>query len=84
MHSQIVLARLAGTLCRRARFQQWVSSRVGAAPGEVSAQQHAADFVRTQCGVASRSQLDRDGKAAALFHLRVRKPFLAWLEAQSK
>jgi hypothetical protein len=63
-------------MCNGAKFQQWVVSRVGAAPEGVSGQQHAAQFVRDACGIASRAELDHNAKAASLFHEAVRKPFL--------
>ena len=72
------LSRAAAMMCNGAKFQQWVVSRVGAAPEGVSGQQHAAQFVRDACGIASRAELDHNAKAATLFHEAVRKPFLDW------
>ncbi|HBL65921.1 MAG TPA: hypothetical protein DDZ58_08465 [Achromobacter sp.] len=65
-------------MCNGATFQRRVVSRVGAAPEGVSAQQHAAQFVRDACGIASRAELDHNAKAATLFHEAVRKPFVDW------
>lgn len=72
------LARAAGTLCGNDRFQAWVVARIGAAPQGVTAQQHAAQFVRNACGITSRAQLDHNAEAATLFHEAVRKPFVKW------
>lgn len=83
------LARLAGILCGRADFQRWVMAQPAAtalldrAP-VLSREGLAAQFVRQQCGVSSRAQLDRSDEAAALFHLRVRRPFLSWLAGQHR
>lgn len=71
-------ARAAGRLCGNDRFQDWVVTRVGAAPQGVTAQQHAAQFVRDVCGITSRSELDHNAKAASLFYLAIRKPFIEW------
>lgn len=61
------LAKLAGMLCNQPVFMQFC--------GATSADD-AAEFVRTTCGIQSRAELDRNPKAAALFHERVRKPFV--------
>jgi hypothetical protein len=70
------LARLAAQLCEQETFQNWVVSRIGAAPQGVSDQQHAAQFVRDVCGIESRAELDHDANAATLFHAAVRRPFV--------
>lgn len=72
------LSRVAAMMCGNAKFQQWVESRIGAAPPGVSPNQHAAHFVRNACGIDSRAQLDHNATAATLFHEKVRKPFLKW------
>lgn len=71
-------ARAAGQLCENKRFQAWVVARVGAAPQGVAAKQHAAQFVRDVCGIASRAELDHNAKAASLFYLAIRQPFIEW------
>lgn len=70
------LARLAAQLCEQKAFQNWVVSRIGAAPQGVSEQQHAAQFVRDACGIESRAELDHDANAATLFHAAVRRPYV--------
>ena len=72
------LSRAAARMCNGAKFQRWVVSCIGAAPGGVSPQQHAAQFVRDACGIASRAELDHNARAQALFHEAVRKPFVKW------
>ncbi|MEN5162599.1 hypothetical protein [Achromobacter kerstersii] len=72
------LSRAAAMMCNGAKFQRWVVSRVGAAPEGVSAQQHAAQFVRDVCGITSRADLDHNAEASTLFHRVVRIPFVEW------
>uniref|UniRef100_UPI0033409891 hypothetical protein n=1 Tax=Castellaniella defragrans TaxID=75697 RepID=UPI0033409891 len=62
------LARLAGQLCQSPEFQRWCG---------VESADAAAEFIRKTCGVDSRADLDHDLEAAARFHERVRKEFLA-------
>jgi hypothetical protein len=71
-------ARAAGQLCGNKRFQAWVVARVGAAPQGVAAKQHAAQFVRDVCGITSRAELDHNAKAASLFYVAIRQPFIEW------
>lgn len=78
------LARLAGRLCNFAAFQAYVVEQVGAPATGVKLMQHAAQFIRTICGVDSRAMLDHSAGAAYLFHERVRKPFVAWMEARQQ
>lgn len=61
------LARLAGMLCQQTAFMQFSGS---------TSPDDAADFIRRTCGVKSRAELDHNPEAAALFHKRVRKPFV--------
>ncbi len=72
------LSRAAAMMCNGAKFQRWVVSRIGAAPEGVPASQHAAQYVRDMCGIASRAELDHNATAATLFHEAVRKPFVKW------
>lgn len=72
------LARVAGQLCTSRRFQQWVIARAGAVPTGVTAQEHAANYIRKACAISSRRELDHHAGAAARFHERIRKPFLEW------
>lgn len=72
------LSRTAAMMCSGAKFQRWVVSRIGAVPEGVAPSQHAAQYVRDMCGIASRAQLDHEAQAATLFHEAVRKPFVKW------
>lgn len=76
------LARLAGQLCTRTDFQRWVESVAGGTPCGVSGAGNAADYVRRVCGVSSRAELDHRPAAAAAFHEKVRRPFLAHMDAK--
>ncbi len=61
------LARLAGRLCQQPVFIQFFGC---------DSPEDAAEFIRATCGVQSRAELDHNPEAAALFHKRVRKPFV--------
>lgn len=61
------LARLAGMLCGKAAFQQFAG---------VTSADDAAAWIRQQCEVESRRELDTDDQAAQRFHERVRRPYL--------
>lgn len=67
------LARLAGMLCANPKFHEWT--------GLCSAED-AAQFIRHECGVESRAELDHNEAAAQAFHRNVRLPFLAWQEGR--
>lgn len=67
------LARLAGMLCSNPKFQSWL---------ECESPDAAAEFIRLECGIASRAELDHNEAAAQAFHRNVRLPFLAWQEGR--
>lgn len=73
------LARLAGILCAEEGFQLWIEEELGApdAAGGTEGQERAAVILRHACGIESRAELDHNPDAAAIFHNRIRKP---WLE----
>jgi hypothetical protein len=60
--------------CRERAFQEWVASEIGVV--EVT-EEVAAINVRAWCGVGSRSDIDGDPKAEALFEKSIRRPWLA-------
>lgn len=60
------LARLAGQLCQQESFQNWIG---------VTSAEHAAESIRSICGIESRSELDHNEIAAALFHNQIRIPY---------
>jgi len=65
------LSRLAGMLCGNPRFQAYIGA---------TCPESAAAFVRRQCGVASRRELDRNEQAAKRFH-ELRRRFAYGSEA---
>lgn len=66
-HKGEKLARLAGMLCQQPVFIQFFGC---------DSPEDAAAFIRSACGITSRAELDHNPQAAALFHERVRKPFV--------
>ena len=48
---------------------------------QVADEQAAVHQVRTLCGVASRSEFDRDPEAAQRFHQLIRKPYITYTES---
>ena len=73
------LCKLAALWCKDEDFQQWLSTLH---KGEVFAEEDAAIWVRLECEVESRAQLDHDAAAANLFQERVRLPYMAWLKGK--
>lgn len=76
------LARLAGILCNDEDFQQWLDvvaaeSLPALDVDGMESHERAAHYIRQLCGVASRAELDHNEAAAAIFHEKIRKP---WLE----
>ncbi len=65
------LAKLAGQWCQMPQFLAWSGC---------STPQAAANFVRDECEVESRAELDHDEKAARLFHTRIREPFSKYMQ----
>lgn len=63
------LAMLAGRWCADPLFQHWIGANSAEA---------AAEEVRYQCGVRSRSELDHNGVARSNFEHRIRKPFMQY------
>lgn len=71
------LAKLVGMWCKEPAFWVFLSRRFGQ---PVTDDQTAAEVVRRVCGVASRAELDSAGKAEATFHVRVRLPYMRWMQ----
>lgn len=67
------LARLAGMLCANPQFRIWL---------DLDDAESAAEFIRVECGISSRAELDHNEAAAQAFHRNVRLPFLAWQEVR--
>lgn len=71
-------AREAAQLCRIATFQEWVETHAGAVPQGMTAEAHAAEYVRRACGIKSRSELDHNAQAETWFRTRICHPFQEW------
>lgn len=72
------LARLAGMWCNDAHFHDWLSGPRGFL---VEDAEEAAQFIRSECGVESRAELDTNEAAAERFHARIRTPYRDYLES---
>lgn len=81
------LARMAGMFTRDFAFHDWLAHTDEDMPGDWTKWQaaewatYADSFIKAQCGISSKVELDHNGTAAASFHERVRKPFVAWRNA---
>lgn len=88
---------LAVQWCRDAVFREWLArcpeleeSRAAVRPAAISAGQptappdaYAALVLCHACGITSRRELDTDPDALSRFNRNVRRPFLAWQQAQA-
>lgn len=75
------LSRTAGMLCANPEFQFFLSHRFAAIwlqHSTVPEKERAAIVVREVCGIASRSELDKDKAAALRYHCRIGLPFSDW------
>lgn len=73
------LCRWAVMRCGEEPFRRWVrtvSNRV-----EVPTEDWTAEWVRLQCGVDSRKEIDTNPVAFDKFHRLIRQPYAAWLKA---
>lgn len=62
------LSQQAFLLCRSLGFQQFVESKLGFSHAAPPAREGmAADFMRSFCGIQSRSELDTDGRAGMAY-----------------
>lgn len=68
--------------CGEELFQSWAIGRMKSLPNCHGREDHARSVVLELCGVKSRKELDTDPTAARCLHEFVRKPYMAWLEAQ--
>ncbi|KKO71824.1 hypothetical protein [Kerstersia gyiorum] len=66
------LARLAGMFSQQESFLRFSGTHTP---------EQAAQWVRDQCGVSSRAELDHSPAAAKRFHDRVRRPYAAYMGA---
>ena len=70
------LAKLAGMWCHDRQFHDWLRGPRGVS---VEDAEEAAQFIRSECGVESRAELDGDETAAKIFHERIRVPYAEYL-----
>lgn len=66
------LARLSGMFCQQESFLRFSGTHTP---------EQAAQWVRDQCGVTSRADLDHCPAAAKRFHDRVRRPYATYMGA---
>jgi hypothetical protein len=69
------LAVLAGRLCADERFWDFLLSEYGVTLHAGQAPNESAQWVREQCGVDSRAELDHNEAAAEAFHRIIRGPW---------
>lgn len=67
------LAQQAGILCNEPRFMTFLSETGALLPAE-----NAPEYLRRQCGVKTRADLDHDGNAAEVFRT-IKWAYEAWL-----
>jgi hypothetical protein len=66
------LALSAVQFCKNPKFREWLG---------VETEQEAADWIKVQCGVQSRRDIDADPYAPHRFHVAVAKPFAEYMRA---
>jgi hypothetical protein len=72
------LCRLACNFCKSQKFRDWLAFF----EYQLFDEAEAKIWLLTTCEIQSRKDLDTDTKAAKKFHSRVRRPFMAWHDAQ--
>lgn len=75
------LARLAAQLCDDPSFWHFVEEQFDQCILDAN---QCADWMREQCGIASRAELDSNADAAEYFHTYIRKPWLAYQQKGAK
>lgn len=64
------LSQRAALMCKSAGFWQFVEAKSGfSRDGAPAREQHATDYLRQFCGIDSRSELDRNERAATLYQM---------------
>ena len=86
-------AYLAVQWCKDQSFQRWMqthaelgvvwNAKALARSAPVGAADVARDVLLHVCGIESRAQLDQDADARSRFDRMIRRPFMAWQQAQS-
>jgi len=72
------LARLAGIWCNEPKFWRWIRTVGGP---EIDNDMQAAAWIRAECEVASRVELDHNDRASMRFQELIRRPYMAYLRA---
>lgn len=72
------LARLAAQLCQDPQFHEFVADTYGVSWRINHAEEDIAHWLREQCGIDSRAELDSNEEAADHFHTYIRRPWLQW------
>lgn len=75
------LARLAAQLCDDPSFWHFIEEQFDQCILDAN---QCADWMREQCGIASRAELDSNADAAEYFHTYIRKPWLAYQQKGAK
>lgn len=73
------LVQMAGMLARDPLFRVWIAGLFP--PACAVSEDGAARFIRIMCGIESRRELAENDAAEERFHRLIRKPFVAWKEA---
>lgn len=70
------LCKLAARWCKDPDFLGWLSAKAD----EISTEEEAAVYMRYMCCIDSRSELDHNPEAAALFNEHFRVPYMDFLK----
>lgn len=71
---------MACVFCKDALFRRWLALHLG--PDETITEAEAKDCILILCEISSRNELDTNPRAAAMFHEKVRRPFVEWKAKQ--
>lgn len=71
------LARVAGIWCNDRVFLAWLEDL----SGHAFTPDDAVELIYLKCGISSRSELETDHDAAAIFLNEIRAPFMRWRSA---
>jgi len=74
-------AKLAGMWCADPDFHAFLNQTY---PNDdhVENAEHAAMAVRVYCDIGSRAELDHSPEALELFQIKLRRPFMKWMQAR--
>jgi hypothetical protein len=77
-HEQ-TLSQWAALRCKDPQFQAFLAETF---QEQVLDETAAREIIISTCGISSRGALDRDTRAAGIFHTRIREPFATWSAGQ--